>query len=55
MVAVGDKVEILIGGIWEGPFTVVALEGRSPEHLVLQGTYGRFEHYADWGYNIRTV
>lgn len=49
------KVEILEGGKWIGPFTVTALEGRSPDHLVLNGPSGLFELYNDAPFNVRPV
>jgi hypothetical protein len=49
----GTQVEILIRGQWEGPFTVTAAEGRTPDHLVLNGPHGRFEHYNDAPFNTR--
>ena len=49
----GDRVDILIRGAWEGPYTVVAATGRTPDHVVLQSEYGMFEQYNDAPYNIR--
>jgi hypothetical protein len=43
----GTKVLIMERGSWVGPFAVTAHEGRTPDHLVLQGDYCLFEHYAD--------
>lgn len=51
--AVGDEVEILMGGEWVGPYTVTDGEGRSADHLVLRGRHGVFEHYNDAPHNIR--
>jgi len=48
-----DEVEILMGGQWVGPYTVTDGEGRSPEHLVLRGRSGVFEHHNDAPHNIR--
>lgn len=53
MFKTGDKVEILIDGVWERTFIVTAKEGRSPDHLVLNGPSGLFEHYNDAPYNTR--
>jgi hypothetical protein len=50
---VGTDVEILMGGEWVGPYTVTDGEGRSPEHLVLRGSKGVFEHHNDAPFNIR--
>lgn len=47
------QVEILMAGTWEGPFIVTALEGRTPEHLVLRGPSGLFEHHNDAPFNTR--
>jgi hypothetical protein len=49
----GDEVEILMGGQWTGPYTVTDGEGRSPEHLVLRGRNGVFEHHNDAPHNTR--
>jgi hypothetical protein len=50
----GTEVDILYNGAWVGPFTVTAHEGRTPDHLVLQGPRGRlFEHHNDAPFNIR--
>jgi len=49
----GDKVEILERGEWVGPFKVSDKAGRTPEHVVLEGPSGSFEHYADAPFNIR--
>jgi hypothetical protein len=49
----GDQVEILVGGQWTGTYTVTDGEGRSPEHLVLRGRHGVFEHHNDAPHNIR--
>jgi hypothetical protein len=51
----GTKVEILERGEWIGPFTVTEREGRTPDHLVLLGTSGLFEHYNDAPFNVRPV
>lgn len=51
----GDEVEILMGGEWVGPYTVTDGEGRSPEHLVLRGRSGVFEHHNDAPHNTRRV
>ena len=48
----GLQVEILEHGEWVGPFTVTNEKGRTPEHVVLIGRSGRFEHCAD-DFNIR--
>jgi glyoxylase-like metal-dependent hydrolase (beta-lactamase superfamily II) len=51
----GTKVEILERGEWVGPFTVMAMTGRTPDHLVLlnpkNGVF--FEHYNDAPFNTR--
>lgn len=52
---VGTKVEILMQGTWDGPFTVTGQTGRTADHLVLAGPSGRFEHYNDAPYNTRAV
>ena len=49
----GTKVDILEGGRWVGPFTITDKSGRSSDHLVLSGSSGMFEHYADAPFNIR--
>lgn len=49
----GSKVEILERGEWIGPFKVSARQGRTPEHIVLEGPNGGFELYADYPFNIR--
>lgn len=53
--AAGDHVEILIGGTWDGPHTVTAQTGRTPDHLVLinnsNGVF--FEHHNDAPFNTR--
>lgn len=51
----GTKVEILERGSWVGPFTVTDGVGRTPQHLVLRGDFGVFEHYNDAPYNTREV
>lgn len=51
----GTKVEILERGVWVGPFTVTADVGRTPDHLVLSGPYGKFEEYNDAPFNVRPV
>ena len=51
----GTTVEILISGVWEGPYTVESGAGRTPDHLILSGRSGRFEHYYDGIYNTRVV
>lgn len=51
--APGTQVEMNVRGEWVGPFTVTAHEGRTPEHLVLQGPSGLFEHHNDAPYNTR--
>ena len=51
----GTQVEILERGAWVGPFTVMAGEGRTPDHLILTGPSGAFEHYNDAPYNTREV
>lgn len=48
-----SRVEILIAGVWTGPFTVTADTGRTPDHLVLTGPSGAFEHYNDAPFNTR--
>lgn len=48
-----EQVEILIEGKWVGPFTVTGRTGRTPDHLVLAGEHGLFEHYNDAPYNTR--
>ena len=48
-----ERVEILIEGKWVGPFTVTTRTGRTPDHIVLQGEHGLFEHYNDAPYNTR--
>jgi hypothetical protein len=53
VLAPGDEVEILVHGEWEGPYTVTAGVGRTPEHLVLRGQYGPFEQHNDYPHNIR--
>lgn len=52
---VGCAVEILAGGQWTGPYTVTDGEGRTPDHLVLRGTRGVFEHHNDAPFNLRRV
>lgn len=52
---VGAQVEILCGGQWTGPYTVTDGDGRSPEHLVLRGHVGVFEHHNDAPYNLRRI
>jgi hypothetical protein len=51
----GTLVEILEAGSWNGPHTVTAQTGRTPDHLVLinnaNGVF--FEHFADAPFNIR--
>jgi hypothetical protein len=49
----GTKVEIMERGAWVGPFIVTAREGRTPDHLVLSGPSGLFEHYNDAPFNTR--
>lgn len=49
----GAEVEILMNGAWVGPYTVTADKGRTPEHLVLRGPSGLFEHHNDAPYNTR--
>jgi hypothetical protein len=49
----GDQVQIMERGEWVGPFTVTAQEGRTPDHLVLRGPRGAFEHYNDAPFNMR--
>ena len=49
----GTQVDMLVHGRWVGPYTVTAHEGRTPEHLVLRGPGGVFEHYNDAPYNTR--
>lgn len=49
------QVEILESGKWVGPFTVTALAGRTPDHLVLNGPSGMFEIHNDAPFNIRPV
>jgi hypothetical protein len=53
----GTLVEIMEAGSWNGPHTVTAQTGRTPDHLVLinnsNGVF--FEHYADAPFNIRPV
>lgn len=51
----GVQVEIMERGEWVGPYTVTDGVGRTPEHLVLRGTQGKFEHYNDAPYNTRIV
>ena len=51
----GTAVEVLIAGVWEGPFTVEVGAGRTPDHLILSGRSGRFEHYYDGIYNTRVI
>lgn len=54
-ITAGTAVEILIAGVWEGPFTVEAGAGRTADHLILSGRSGRFEHYYDGIYNTRVI
>lgn len=49
----GTHVEINVRDEWVGPFTVTAQKGRTPEHLVLRGPSGLFEHHNDAPYNTR--
>ena len=49
----GEKVEILLAGAWSGPYMVTDATGRTPDHIVLAGPSGRFEHYNDAPYNTR--
>lgn len=51
----GTKVEILVNGEWQGPFTVTAHTGRTGQHVVLSGPYGVFELYNDAPFNVRPV
>ena len=52
----GDQVEILMAGEWVGPFEIVMGQpGRTPDHLILSGPSGLFEHYNDAPYNTRKV
>jgi hypothetical protein len=55
-VSPGDHVEIRVAGSWDGPHTVTAQTGRTPDHLVLINNSNGvlFEHYAD-PYNTRVV
>lgn len=50
----GNKVEIMEHGNWIGPFKVTSISGETPEHIVLEGPSGIFQHYAD-EYNTRLV
>lgn len=54
---VGDRVEILMAGQWDGPYIVTAFVGRTPDHLVLRTSDNEvyFEHYNDAPYNTRKV
>ena len=52
----GDKVEILIAGEWDGPYTMTnEIDPYRPEHIVLNGPSGLFVHYNDAPYNTRKV
>jgi len=51
----GTQVEIHTAGEWVGPFTVTDGKGRTPDHLVLTGPSGAFEHYNDAPFNVRKV
>lgn len=51
----GTKVEMLVGGEWVGPFTVMEGTARTPEHLILMGEHGWFELYNDAPFNVRPV
>lgn len=56
MFKAGDKVEILVGGEWEGIYVVIAgVKARTPDHLVLSGPHGLFELYNDAPYNVRLI
>ncbi len=55
MIESGATVEIMDAGKWVGPYTVTDIEGRTPNHLVLSGPYGKFELYNDAPFNIRTI
>jgi len=53
---VGDLVEILMQGKWEGPYTVYRIDGaRTEDHIVLRNAEVLFEHYNDAPYNTRKV
>lgn len=49
----GTQVQIMERGEWVGPFTVTDGKGRTPNHLVLRGRSGLFEHYNDAPHNTR--
>ena len=50
----GTQVDLMLYGEWEGPFTVTAREGRTPDHLVLRAEDGvLFESYNDAPHNTR--
>ena len=53
---VGEPVFIVQRGEHVGPFTIQALTGgRTPDHIILRGRSGPFEHYADnWSLFRRT-
>lgn len=51
----GTQVDVLLAGVWVGPFTVTGKKGRTHEHLVLSGPNGMFETYNDFPFNIRAV
>lgn len=52
--AIGSFVDILETGLWVGPFKVESTEGgRTPEHIILSGPSGSFEHYNDAPFNTR--
>ena len=56
IVTPGTRVEIMLSGLWEGPFTATHHGGRTPEHLVLRAADGTmFEVYNDAPHNIREV
>lgn len=51
----GTQVQLMEGGEWTAEaFTVTALVGRTPDHLVLRTMGGNlFEHYNDAPFNTR--
>jgi hypothetical protein len=53
---VGDAVEILVAGKWEGPYIVTdEIDPYRPDHLVLRNGDILFAQYNDAPYNTRKV
>lgn len=49
-IEVGDDLIITIGGAPSGPYRVVRIGGRTPDHAVLRNAANGvlFEHYVSW-------